>query len=738
MFSCRSGVSWLSLSTLLIFSLVNLALSRLAPALFLGLLLAAAAPAQERVLTKAIEVRSLTPAEAETGIQVRLRGIVVFVESVSAIFLQDETSTTFFRLAPAAPGRPRAPMPAVGDEIELTSTTRMGLYMPGLGDTLYRLVGRRELPPGIPVTYDDLHFGRYHYQRVTIEGIVRSVRLHNETTWRVGIAFGSRITEVWVEQPLPADFSPIGHRVRITGLAAGLINTPRRQMVQPYVRLSTWSEIEVLTPAPPAEELPHVSADQLLTYQLTGLRDQRVRISGVATAAINNDQVFLRQDERTFAVRFGTHTYVAPGDQVTVAGFPTMDRFSAVVDDAILLDRKPGVAPTPIDVGSIDKLYGKLSDQDRGEYDGELVQATAIVRDSFRSGGGAIVLTETTGSPVNVWISNNVPLPPSGSEVRFTGICQVEFPARGPGFASVPGAVTLLVTAPSGLEILRKPPWWTPERLGLALAAFAGFLLLAGLWIAVLRRQVWRQTDALRHRIEAEAALEERQRIAREFHDTLEQELAGVTLRLDALATRIHDEKGLGLVAASRNLVSRIQVETRDLISDLRDSAETAGDLLAALAAVAARHTSDGDVEVRLEARTALPSLPATTVHDLRMIARESITNARKHGRATHVAIEVEAQADRLLLRVIDNGCGFDATTARVDRRGHFGCAGMRERGRKIGAEVTWRSALQKGTTVEVTLPLALAKQGGGAAAKAVADVSAPRLPAASSAESAG
>jgi signal transduction histidine kinase len=290
--------------------------------------------------------------------------------------------------------------------------------------------------------------------------------------------------------------------------------------------------------------------------------------------------------------------------------------------------------------------------------------------------------------------------------VRISGICLVETTVPGSGFQSRPAIVSLRATMADDLEVLRTPPWWTPRRLTLLLAGLAGITMLAGLWIAVLRRQVRGQTAALRHRIEAEAAFEERQRIAREFHDTLEQELAGVTLRLDALATRITDEKGKGLVAASRNLVSRIQIETRDLISDLRDAAETAGDLAAALAAVAARHSSDGDVHVRLDAKTKIPPLPAATVHDLRMMARESVNNARRHGRATHVTIEAEARPGQLVLRIVDNGCGFDPAGAIEGKRGHFGCAGIRERGRKIGAEVRWQSSLQKGTTVEVSLPL--------------------------------
>jgi signal transduction histidine kinase len=93
-------------------------------------------------------------------------------------------------------------------------------------------------------------------------------------------------------------------------------------------------------------------------------------------------------------------------------------------------------------------------------------------------------------------------------------------------------------------------------------------------------------------------------------------------------------------------------------------------------------------------------------VHDLRMVARESVTNALKHGRATDITISLHVRGSQLVMSIVDNGCGFDATTAVQEKRGHFGCAGIRERCRKVGAEVTWSSALQKGTTVEVTLPL--------------------------------
>lgn len=656
-----------------------------------------AVPAQEppRLLTTALEIRSLSPAEADRGIPVRLRGVVVFVEGPSALFLQDDTSTAFFRLE-------RPPLPRVGDEIELTAKTRMGLYLPGVDYAAYRVLGRRSLPPGIPVQYDDLHFSRHHYQRVTVEGIVRSVLPLNANRSVIRLAMGSRVIEVRIEGG-PREVHPlIDSRVRITGLAAGLINSPRRQLVQPYVHADSWDELEVVTPAPPASAAPVVSAEELLAFRIDGLGERRVRLEGVVTADFGHEGVFLRQGANAFAVRFTRPTPVAPGETLSIAGFPSMDRFSASVIDAELISRRAGPAPTPTDVPALDELYSRPENQQSDHYDGHLVRVIGTLRDTFKGPAGSTLLVQGSQRTVQVRIHNEFEPPPVGSVLRVAAICQVETTLFATGFRGDPGLVSLRPTDAASIEVLRRPSWWTPRRLTGVLAALGGVTLVAGLWIALLRRQ----TESLRRRIALAAANEERQRIAREFHDTLEQELAGVSLRLDGLATRVTDDKARTLVADSRSLVSRIQTETRDLISDLRDPAETAGDLVAALGSVALRFRAEGETDVCVEAPTLIPTLPAATVHDLRMIARESVSNALRHGRAARVLIEVATTSAHLRLRVIDNGLGFDPSADPPGRRGHFGCAGIRERGRKIGADVVWHSALQRGTTVEVTLPL--------------------------------
>ena len=647
------------------------------------------------MLTKAIEVRSLNRTQADQGLEARLRGIVVFVET-SAVFVRDETSTTFFRPERAGAFRP-------GDEIEVQGLTRMGLYLPGLGLSTAWVLRHGNRPLGIPANYDDLVSARFHYQRVAVEGVVHSVAPLDEGRSLLRLAMGSRVIDVRIDVPPESQRPLVDSRVRIQGLASGYHNE-RRQLVQAHIRVIDWTDIAIVDPSLPAAQAPLISAAELLAFQVTGHGDRRVRIAGVVTAAFAGDRIFLRQDDTAFSVRLGAPTALNVGDKIEIAGFPEMDGFSASVVDAEVISREPGPPPTPVEVNSLEKIVGL--------HDVQLIRVTATLADAFKAEGGTVLVLQDGPRTLQARLPEAVVPPPAGSRVRITAICRIETSRPGSGFASKVGVVSLRVRSAADVVVLESPPWWTVRRLGAILAALGAVTLLAGLWIVVLRVQVRRQTAALRHRIESEAALEERQRIAREFHDSLEQELAGVSLRLDALSTRELDEKGRTLAATTRHLVSRIQTETRNLISDLRDPCESAGDLAAALVGVGTRHSADSGTEVKVEIAQSVPHLPAGTVHDLRMIARESVTNALKHAGATTITIRLGAEGRRLVMRIVDEGCGFDPTAKVAGKRGRFGCAGVRERCRKIGAEVVWHSAPGAGTTVEVSLPLVGAESG--------------------------
>lgn len=646
------------------------------------------APEASAQLRTALEVRSLGFAAAEAGQQVDLTGVVIYADPPGTILLQDETAGTFFQLRGRVPPRP-------GDVVRVRGITYPGLYLPGIKDCEFEVLEHRGLPPARPARFEDLTSGRFHYQRVAVEGIVRTIVPDEEDASVARVALGAQIIDVHVQEP-PTATPLIDRRVRISGLAAGHINS-RRQLVDPYLRCSGWAEFEKLTPAPAPADVPVISTKQLLTFDVEGQGGHRLRIGGEVLAVFPEGQLFIRDESSAVGVRLQVNDdELQIGDRVEVIGFPEMARFSASVADAILLRREPGPLPTPMNFRMADLLDG--------ESDGQLVSVEATLTDSYRTPLGHSLVLQDGDESLQAQVSSvSNPLEP-GSLLRVTGICRIES-VRDANYSSRPASVSLRLRSGRDIEVLSAPGWWTPERLALGSMILLAAVLLGSLWIAFLRRQVGRQTEALRGRIENEAALEERHRIAREFHDTLEQELAGLSLRLDAAAARVRDDKLAGVIKGSRSLVTRIQTETRNLVSDLREAPGQNASIAAALAELADRHPDEVMPTVRCRAEGDIPALPSHVVHHLKRIAQEAIANAIKHAGASSVTLAAAREGGEVVMRITDDGSGFDAAHETHGRSGHFGCMGIRERCRKIGAAVEWESESGKGTCVVVKMP---------------------------------
>lgn len=640
-------------------------------------------------LTTAREVRSLTLEETEVAPSIHLRAVVTFADPPSTIFVQDETAGTFFRLDSRTP-------PRAGDEVEVRGKAFPGLYLPGIEETSFEVVGHPGIPDPIPANYDDLISGKYHYQRVAVEGVVRTVELEDEAGTLARIALGSRILEVHVEQP-PQDRNLEDSRVRVAGLAAGHINS-RRQLVEPYLRCADWSEFEILKSGPVIEAIPEYSSAEVLNFSVEGQGGHRVKMTGTVLANFPRGSLFLRDAESAINVQLlSPAPGIQPGDRLSVIGYPEMSGFSASLADASVIERSKG--------DRLPEATG-LSMQDLldGTADGDLVSVEAELVDIIPAGSGGFLTLQQNGMAIQA----KTPFFPEdivvGSRVEATGILRVETTQES-SYSSRPETVSLQMRSRDDFRVVARPGWWTAQRLAVASIGLLIAVAIAGLWIGLLRRQVARQTIALRDTIEHEAALEERQRIAREFHDTLEQELAGLSLRLDAAVAHGAQEKLKGLLEGSRNLVSRIQLETRNLVSDLRDTAGGSSDVEAALRELVDGQPSGIGPEFSLVAEN-VPELPPRTVHHLKMIARETIANALKHSGAEKIELRVGRQKGALALEIIDDGAGFDTAEKTRGMPGHFGCMGIRERCKKIHATVEWRSEPGKGTTVFVEMPI--------------------------------
>ena len=112
----------------------------------------------------------------------------------------------------------------------------------------------------------------------------------------------------------------------------------------------------------------------------------------------------------------------------------------------------------------------------------------------------------------------------NGALLRITGVCLTQ----GQNNRLPQQTFQMIMRSPADLVVLRQPSWWTPGRLRWTLCLLIIVLFAAGIWVWTLRREVLLQTGTIREKIEREAVFQERMRIARELHDNLEQELAGV------------------------------------------------------------------------------------------------------------------------------------------------------------------------------------------------------------------
>lgn len=645
------------------------------------------------MLTTARELRALSPEEASRPHPVRLTATVTLVEPQRTIFLRDETGATFMRW------RNDLPEFKSGQRIEVEGETFPGLYLTGIVPKRVTILSDSEPPAPLPLNLEQLASGQFHYEWVEVRGIVRSAT-PAEGYSVLKLALGDGAIDVYpiIDDPEPADHL-VDAAVRVTGLAAGFIND-RRQLVAPHLRVRSFADISVLEPAPSEPfVIAATPAAELLRFAPGGRAGHRLKVRGVVMHHEPGAAIYLRDEAQGLRVRTSIDETFSAGEVVEALGFPVMGKLSAELEDAVVQRTGERAEIAAVPVSAKDLLSGRL--------DADLVRIEAEVRDVVREADRLTLALQSEGA-VFLAIARPLPgeesIPPIGAHVRLTGVCRVvetAQPAR--SLNSRARTFELLLRSPvSDIEVLRRPSWWTAERLAIAASALLALALLALAWAALLRRQVARQTALIRSQVEAVAVADERQRIAREFHDTLEQELVGVSLRLDAAATRAEDDKLRELLTGTHRLVQQLQAGARSFVWNLRDTIEATQPLGSAISAAVASLTTGRQVEVRTVGEAA--RLPGVIRHELLRVAQEATTNAVKHGGAQHIAITIEFSGGSARLRIHDDGAGCDPEAPVPP--GHFGLLGMRERVQKLGGTFAFRSAPGTGTTVEVTVPL--------------------------------
>jgi signal transduction histidine kinase len=672
-----------------------------------------------RTLRSIAEIHALSTEEAARGYPVRLQAVVTYHNSRRYCFAEDGTGAIYimrqqqrFDLEP-------------GQIVQVEGITEPGLYATEILEQRATVLGAAPLKPPPFVTIAELLTGKFHCQRVCVEGVVRMVdgRWNDGRRLDLQIATSDgRIEANIFDIPNTRSYDYLlDAKIRLTGVAAGKFNA-RREFVRPTIEVEGLESLEVESAGPSNPfALPIRAVATLLRYSAIEPDGKRTRVRGAVTYQEPGKALFLQDETGGLQVKAQSAEVLSIGDLVDAAGLPLMGAYSPLLQDAVFRRVEAGPPPPPRPVSSADALSGR--------FDAELVTMRAELLNSMRRGPEAVLILKADGvifeaplrQPANEIQDPNSPrtinlpvrparfsadLPPHGSLLELTGICSIS-EVREAGVVLAPRSFQLLLRSPADLTVVHGPPWWTPQRLVWTLSAMGAAILCGIGWVALLRQRVQQQTRIIRRRVHNEAVLQERHRMAREVHDTLVQGFAGISLQLEAVrgklppGTEVLDRHLEVAHALARGSLS----EARRSIWALHNDALLTAGIAASLAASAKSIAGGAGIETRFEAAGDCTHLSAEVENNLLYIGREAILNAVKYASPHQIVIELGCTEKACRLRIRDDGCGFDMSKIAPEGmlgNGGFGMISMRERAQQIGATFTIHSETGAGTEITV------------------------------------
>ncbi|HKQ12874.1 MAG TPA: two-component regulator propeller domain-containing protein [Steroidobacteraceae bacterium] len=273
----------------------------------------------------------------------------------------------------------------------------------------------------------------------------------------------------------------------------------------------------------------------------------------------------------------------------------------------------------------------------------------------------------------------------------------------------LPGDYTFRVTAANNDGVWNDtgasiaftiPPAFYQTRWFDALCVLACVLVLTVLYRMRVRQVAAKVRDRL------EARLAERERIARELHDTLLQGMQGLIWRFQAASDRIpRDQPARQLMEQSLDRADKLLEESRDKVKDLRPAASDVADLAQALAAEGEHFAQLHSAKFRVSVQGTRRDLHPIVREEGFMIGREAMANAFRHAQAADIEAEVTYGEGALHVRIRDDGRGIGATVLESGKPGHFGLLGMRERAQRLGAHFEVWSKPGAGTEIDLRVP---------------------------------
>jgi signal transduction histidine kinase len=669
------------------------------------------------LLTRIADIRGLSQDEGAKGYPVRIRGTVTHFDEVQHITLIIHDGA--FGQFVADPDPKKAATPGewnnlkFGDLVEIEGRTVRGGFAPNVEPSRVRRLGRGFIPPGRSVAYSAMLTGRYDCDYVAAIGVIQRAWLSSDPESH--IMFADVAIEDGVVRAAFWDYSSaadlrrfIDARVQLQG-NIGTIFGRTEQLRGVSLFAGRLKDVVVLEPPPDPLSLPTRQIRQIFNYSSTGEVNRRIHVRGVVTARIAGAPVVMNDfttsatfryvvnvvyvKDETGGVRIETEQIpeVRPGDLVEAAGFPTVTSGRPLLRNAVFKVAGVGQEPAPLNVAK-DNVLTPDHDAELVRMDAQLLSVLAgptervlvlRVGDTVFDAGLDSLQADTADAGVR-----------PGSLLSVTGVYSYQ---GGP-----PPSFRLFLRSPGDVRVVKAAPWWTLRHTGV-MAAILGLAAMVGAF--------WMRAIARRKRQQYQAVLNERTRVARELHDTVEQGLAGIALQLEAVAGSFQSapEAARQSLDVARQMLRYSLEETRRSVMDLRSQALESRDLAGALESLARQMTVNTRAQAHVRVTGAPRRLDAAEEHHLLRIGMEALTNALKHGGATRIDIELRFGPDGTNLIVSDNGQGLESPD-RTTAGAHFGLQGVRERVDKLGGLLNIDSTPGEGTRLAVSVPVRAAE----------------------------
>ncbi len=656
------------------------------------------------ILTNAAQVRALTPAEASQRLPVRIRGVVINKD--------DGSRSSFFSIVDGNVGiycQMSADLVANfarGDLIEVEGVSNPGKFAPYLDAHAVRKLGKGMIPEPRVVNRDELLSGQLDAQWIEVSGVVRRVKsVENDLDLEVDLETGGGRMLVHVSGGGRA--IPVDSTVRLQGVCYYQFNKTR-QALSPYLSVPAANLVFVSALATTnLDTLPVCSVENLMQFSPVQSYVHRVRVRGAVIHSQPGENFWIRDGGRGLHVVCDGPESLAVGAEVDVFGFLSHGEYGPMVEDAIF--RKTGKT-LPVPPIHLMKAAEAL------DHDSDLVECEAVIQEQWSALDGCRLKLSggTTEFPAVLRLTNHNAFPPHwlpGARVRVAGICAVSFLTKplAPGTLE-PQQFQILLRSLADVVVLQPPSWWTSGHVAWLLGVAALMLLLAVAIIVGIGRRHLREQAIERMKSEAEfsAVMNERNRMAREFHDTLAQGLGAISLQLEVAKRQLPADASAQKPLGEAGAQTRASLdEVRNAIWNMRSQVLETGDLASALNGVLHALTDRKQLQAELKVIGEPKRFAPVVENNLLRIGQEAIANAAKHAQAKRIEVVLKFEERQFEMCVSDDGCGFDPSHPPASEGG-FGLVGMRERVTELNGELNVSSAPGKGSIVKLTMPLSI------------------------------